>query len=195
MTGPLKPISLTALSIALFAIGYIACNKDNSITSKTIVKCVTCLNGGACIRDTCRCPAAYEGISCQTESILKFTQNFAWTVSESGSVIGPKSPYNISIEPRPSSLTTLLIYNLYGPYYSSFYSSVPLNANINGDSIFIPTQVLDSGYITGKGYYVSNSPGRGTITFRYQVTNTITGVTNDFGYANPANNPSIWTQD
>ena len=189
---PSKRIILSIVALIFCAITYIACNKDNIPVSTTITKCVTCANGGTCLNDTCRCPTGYEGTSCQTESILKFTQIFDWSVSEDGSVTGLHNPYIINIE-QNGSLTSVLINNLYSPYY---FSSTVLVANINGDSIFIPSQPIDSGYIIGKGHYgLSSLTGQATITVRYQVTNTTTGVTNDFGYSNPANSPSIWTQD
>lgn len=195
MRLPSKTLTLSIIVVALFAINYIACNKDANVTSKTIIKCVSCANGGSCINDTCRCPAGFEGTSCQTESILKFTESFDWSVSESGSVTGPANPYSINIEQNGSSLTSVLIFYLYSPYYFFSSSSGALTGNINGDSIFIPTQPIDSGYITGKGYYIANTSGPGQIKFRYQVTNTITGITNDFGYSNPIDSPSVWTQE
>lgn len=190
-----KSLVLSVIVLILIVVNYIACNKDNNLTSKTIIKCVSCANGGSCINDTCRCPAGFEGTSCQTESILKFTESFEWIVSESGSVTGPENSYTLDIEQNGSSLTSVLVYDLYEPYYFFSSSSGPLTANINGDSIFIPTQAIDSGYITGKGCYFANPGGASFIKFRYKVTNTITGVTNDFGYTNPADSPSVWTQN
>jgi len=194
MRFPFKTVTLSVIIVSLVAINYIACNKDNTTTSKTIIKCVSCANGGSCINDTCRCPAGFEGTSCQTESIIKFTESFNWEVTESGSLTGADQ-YNINIEQNGTSLTTVLIYGLYSPYYFFSGSEGPLTANINGDSIFIPSQAIDSGYIVGKGIYIPNTSGSSSIRFRYQVTNTVTGTTNDFGYANPANSPSIWTQN
>ena len=191
MRFPSQTVTLLAIILAISAISYISCNKDNNVTSSTIIKCVTCANGGSCINDTCRGPAGYEGTSCQTEAIQKFLGN--WIVSEKGSNTGIQN-YSIYIE-NFSSLTSITINQLYYPYISNFTTPNQLSGNIAGDSIFIPTQPLyDSASIVGKGYYTPGSGGAfSTITFRYKVTNTYTGVVNDFGYSNPANSPSVWT--
>ena len=189
MKFPFKTITLSAFAIAILALTYVSCNKDNNTKSTTVIKCVTCANGGSCINDTCRCPAGYEGTTCQTLSISKFIGE--WNVFETGSVTSNRT-YFIQIEETSASLSSVIIQNLYSPYY---FSGMSLTGSINGDSIFIPNQPLDSGYIVGKGcFHKSTFSGQpSTISFRYQVTNTITGVTNDFGYSSAVDSPSVWT--
>ena len=193
MKFPLKTITTSAVMMALFATTWLSCNKDNTPKSTTVIKCVSCANGGICLNDTCRCPAGYEGLTCQTLSIEKFISE--WVVSEKGSTTSAPSPYSIDIEENINSVTTVSITQLDNPYYSSSFNAII--ANINADSIFIPSQVIGSAYIVGKGFFkASTTTGLGNkITMRYQLRDTITGITDDFGYNNPADSPSVWTQE
>ena len=188
MKFPFKTLTLTAIAFAIFAVTYISCTKDNN-KSTTVIKCVTCVNGGACINDTCRCPAGFEGLTCQTLSIEKYIGQ--WFVSETGSITSFHQ-YSIQIQQAFNSITNVSISGLYEPYPPFSFSS--LTANINGDSIFIPSQPMGNGIIIGKGYLTpgNNSTQFSKITFRYKVTDTIANTVNDFGYSNPIDSPSVW---
>jgi hypothetical protein len=193
MKFPLKTITTSAVMIALLAISWLSCNKDNTPQSTTVIKCVSCANGGLCLNDTCRCPAGFEGLTCQTLSFQKFMGT--WTVTEKGSATGAASSYNIEIEENINSVTTVSITELDNPYYPSSFNAII--ANINADSIFIPSQVIGSAYIVGKGFFkASTTTGLSSkITMKYQLRDTITGITNDFGYNNSADSPSVWSQE
>ena len=184
-------ISAICIFIVFLVIAVASCNKDE-IKTTTRVKCVTCANGGSCINDTCRCPTGYEGTACQTQTRQKYLGS--WTVREKGSTSSSFTQYSLSIQTNSSNpaVNSVSLYNL---YYYGFSSFLLLNAFITSDSIFIPRQQVDSKYIIGKGYFFgSSSFGTSTITMRYKVTDTATGITNDFGYSSAVDSPSVWTR-
>ena len=187
-------ISLAILLAAFCTLGYTSCNKDNG-KSTTVIKCVTCANGGSCINDTCRCPAGYEGVSCQTQSRQKYMGT--WEVFEKGSQESSYAQYQISIEINGSGYPINYV-TIMGLYNYGFSSYPYINATINGDSIFIPSQSIYSEpkTIVGRGYIHSNSSfGQfGTITMAYQVKDTVTGYIDDFGYSVAVDSPSAWNK-
>jgi hypothetical protein len=189
MKHPIKTkiILLITLLAGLFIMTYISCNKDDS-TGKTIIKCVNCSNGGQCINDTCRCPAGWEGITCETLAIGKFIGT--WSVVEKGS--SSPGTQNYTINTDTGSATALIIYYLYnhgGP--DNLYT------NTSGDTLYIPTQTVNNYTFVGIGYLHTGGPlGKdGAITMRYMVTNTKTGVVNDFGYSSPNDSASQWIKE
>lgn len=98
-------IALTSIAAILLVSVHISCNKGDT-TSKTVIKCVTCANGGLCIHDTCQCPAGYEGLSCQTLSYQKFVGS--WRVTEKGSTSASSQTYTISINGTGSATTVTI---------------------------------------------------------------------------------------
>jgi len=185
MKQPVKTKVIVLLA-GLF-IACISCNKgDNS--GKTITKCVTCLNGGQCINDTCRCPAGYTGVGCETRFIDKFLGE--WLVTEQGNASTGTQTYEIEIN-NIDSVTTLNINGLSDNF------AISVLANVVGDSIYIATQTVDGNTYVGVGYiHAGGTLGpNGEITMRYQVTNTSTGVVNDFGYSSPNDNSSQWIKE
>lgn len=191
MKFPFNALITAVLIAAISVISIISCTKDNT-KSTTIIKCVTCDNGGLCINDTCRCPAGYEGVTCQTLSRNKYIGS--WVVQERGTRTS-FSQYTLNIN-SAFGVANVTIYGLYDyyPYYGTSFTG-----DINGDSIFIPSQRfntgggIDSDVIVGKGYFTPGTSGQfPVITVRYMVTNTYTGAINDFGYNNPIDSPSVW---
>ena len=151
------------------------------------VKCVTCLNGGQCINDSCRCPLGYEGVSCQTRSVDKLVG--VWNVSEKGSTT-LSTHYSVYIK-RDTAGSLMLIQNF------NDYFSVDIRATIIGDSIFIPEQILEGKRIIGigKSYYKASYGGYGVIDLAYKVTDLVTVGVNDYGYDSPgAANISVWNR-
>ena len=175
---------------AFLAVVYSSCNKDNG-KSSTKLKCVTCANGGLCLNDTCRCLVGYEGNACQTLTRQKYLGT--WNVSEQGST-SPFSTYSITIQSN-SSNPLINSVSLYTLHYYSFVTFHMIDAFLTADSIFIPRQQFANQYIVGKGYLRGDPlSGTGTITMRYIVTDTITAITDDFGYSSAVDSPSVWTR-
>jgi len=182
-----KAITLLTFLAGLYAISYTACNKGDNTTATTIVKCVTCANGGQCINDTCRCPSGYEGLGCQTLSIQNFISG--WEVTEKGSTSVSSQTYFLEITENFGSVTTVTI--------SELNNEIDAQGTVSGDTLYIPSQTVNEYTVVGVGYIHSGGTfgANGAITMRYQVTNTITGVVNDFGYSSPNDSPSQWIKD
>ncbi len=187
-----KTIVFSVTIIMFFLAGMISCNKDNE-KSITRIKCVTCANGGSCINDTCRCPVGYEGVSCQTQSRQKFLGS--WQVFERGSASGTHNPYQVSIQSNGSFYAINSIYIMW-LYNYGLPSSPYIDGYVSGDSIFIPSQQIDTKTIIGRGYIHSNSSfGQfGSITMAYKVTDLVSGEVDDFGYSSSLDSPSIWNR-
>ena len=85
-----------SVSVCIFTVmlNFISCNKNSSPKVTTIVKCVSCANGGLCVDDTCRCPTGYEGSNCETITRDKYLGN--WEVFEKGSTT-KAAQYAVSI--------------------------------------------------------------------------------------------------
>jgi len=182
-----KVIKLITILAGLFTT-YISCNKINSPRITTVIKCVTCDNGGQCINDTCRCPTGWEGTGCETMVIQKFLGE--WSVTEKGSS-SPNQNYIIEIDGNSGYLTSVTIFNLFNN------ASIMLQANVSGDTLYIPIQTIDGHMFVGIGYIHSNPVfiTDGKITMRYMVTNTVTGAINDFGYSSSTDSSSQWVKD
>ena len=185
-----KTTTLPAICVFVLIIVCFSCNKDGNPNSKTIIKCVTCANGGICTNGTCICPIGYEGVSCETLSIDKFLGS--WNVSEQGTLTAFR---NYTVEIVNNSLTsfgnTVQIQDLYDTFPEFVITSYVIV-----DSLFIPSQQISGKTFIGKGYIHSNpSFGQnGTITMRYAVTNNTTGAVDDFGYYSSATSASNWVR-
>ncbi|MES2703176.1 MAG: hypothetical protein V4649_11080 [Bacteroidota bacterium] len=182
MAGKLKIyLSSVFLCGALFIAG---CNKGDDTTS-TKVKCVTCANGGSCIDDTCRCLNGWEGSGCLTQTRTKMVGT--WTVAEDGSNSAAES-YSMFIQTTSATQIDQIS-------FSHIHSIFSVVAIVTKDSVIIPSQTKSGQKIEGSGYYRANgASGDATIIMRYAVTNTSTGVVNDFGYFSPSSGSSVWTR-
>ena len=133
------------------------------------------------------CAAGYEDSVCATESRSKFVSN--WVVDENGSTTS-NTHYTASIQ-KGATVTDVLLINFFN------YFTLPVNAYVKGDSIFIPNQHLQGKVVYGMGGITGNSyNGKySEIILNYQVVDSATGIIDDFGY-NPAHiaAPSIWTR-
>ena len=170
-----KTLVPSLLFVMAFWAMHISCKPDKNTTTVTkVTKCVTCANGGNCVNDTCVCPAGYEGTSCETVSRQRFLGN--WSVSEKGSIT-EAAQYPVSIIPG-TLITDVLIENFYN------YFSTPIRASVQGDTIFIPNQGYEGKTVFGIGYiYSSVTYGLyGAINMAYEIVDSATGTTNDFGY-------------
>ena len=183
MRTPLKTIQVIALiACTVFAtIIYSSCNRDQC---KTIV----CANQGVCNGGACTCPAGYEGTNCETVSRDKFLGN--WSVFEKGSVT-QAAQYPVSIQ-AGFNITDVVITNFYN------YFTVPVNATVNNDTLFIPNQQYQGKVLFGVGTISSNTTyGQyGSITMEYEIVDTATQVVNDFGYNSIVDHslPSSWNK-
>lgn len=193
MRPSIKPILLSCMLLVtgLFAIAYVSCNKDNSATATVVKKCVTCVNGGLCIKDTCRCPGAYEGFSCETLAGYKFSGS--WMVREDGSTSGP-STYFASVNYIGSAGSPGDLYVNY--LHSDIYN---VRAQVAHDSFIISRQTIDNKTVEGVAVVRSKSTNGSsqstTIAIRYKVTDNTTMITDDFGYTSLADSPSVWTRN
>lgn len=102
----LRGLIVTAIVSAgtIGAIVYSACNKD---------KChnVACLNAGVCDGGVCTCPAGFEGSRCETESRVKFINNF-----NGGDSCGTTgiSPYSVNFVRTVGNKTQMTLRNILG---------------------------------------------------------------------------------
>jgi len=169
MKTPLKTIQIIALiAFSAFAsVTYTSCNRDEC---KTIV----CANQGVCNNGACTCPLGYEGTNCETVSRDKFIGN--WSVFEKGSIT-QAAQYPISIS-AGVNITDVVITNFYN------YFTVPVNATVNNDTLFIPNQQYQGKVLFGVGYiYTNTTYGQyGSINMEYEIVDTATLNVDDFGY-------------
>ncbi len=188
MKKPFKyfPVVILLLSIMLISVCIVSCDKNNA-ANYTKVKCVTCLNGGSCIRDTCQCIVGYEGQYCEISSAPKYFGS--WRVSENGSISGYMTYQGYMS--RGSNRSELIIQNI------GDGSSNTIIANINRDSIFIPDQLMVNKRIVGIGkiYKDSQTTQYNTINLAYMLTDTLTLEVDDFGYkSGKIESVSVWTR-
>ena len=170
----------------LSSIYFISCDKGSG-ANFTKIKCVTCINGGSCIRDTCQCIVGYEGQYCEISSAPKYFGS--WRVTENGSISGHMTYQGYMS--RGSNRSELIIQNI------GDGSSNTIIANINRDSIFIPDQLLVNKRIVGIGkiYKDSQSAQYNTINLAYMLTDTLTMQVDDFGYkSRKIDSVSVWTR-
>ncbi len=163
-----------------------SCDKGNG-TNYTKVKCVTCLNGGSCIKDTCSCLPGYEGQYCQTGSANKFCDS--WHVLETGSISQFRS--YVAYISQGNNRTSVMLDNIY------LIGGFSVNANIIRDSIFINDQPLGSRRIIGIGKITTDSGSvqYNKINLFYKITDTLTMQVDDFGFnSRKISNASVWTR-
>ena len=183
MRAPLKTVLLTALIAfsACAALVYTSCNRDKC---KTIV----CAYNGVCNNGICTCPLGYEGTNCETISRQKFLGN--WSVFEKGSIT-EAAQYPISIE-EGAKITDVVIKNFYN------YFTVPINASVIHDTLFIPNHQYQGKVLFGIGYIYSDvTYGQyGAISMEYEIVDTATQSVNDFGYHSliDHSDPSAWNK-
>ena len=174
-----KTIVLSALSALVVFTGmtYTSCNPDKC-------KAITCAYGGVCTNGECTCATGYEGNQCEKVTRDKFTGT--WEVAETGTQTG-FNRYTISIAPA-EAIQEVGIFN--------FYNYIPMNlsviANVSNDTLYIPRQELFNRTIEGMGYLdpTVDYEENGHMILRYRVTETVSGVYNDFGLIE--GQPSLW---
>ncbi len=187
MKNAMKLLPGFYLIVFLVFVFLASCGKNDA--EKTVkVKCVTCMNGGQCINDSCHCPVGYEGVSCQTASSDKVIG--VWVVSEKGS-ISLATSYNLYIARDTLGGGSMII-----DHFNNYFQN-EVRATIIGDSIFIPEQTYYGKRIVGKGkaLYKDQFGEYGTINMAYKVTDLATLIVNDYGYDSPGtSNVSVWNR-
>jgi len=180
----MKSFLLTSFSVlALASVVYLSsCTEDKC-------KAVVCAYGGICNDDgSCTCAIGYEGERCETVTRDKFKG--AWSVTEDGTSSNP-AVYAVSVE-NGNAIDEVLIRNFNNEFNSE------INANVKGDTIYIPSQPMQVGEetktIEGKGYAVPEAfyDLHGKIILSYKVVSE-DGSVNDYG-TGKGDNPSIWTK-
>ncbi len=163
-----------------------SCKSKNTTRPPSVCDTVACINGGKCEAGGCNCPTGYSGVHCEVSGADRFTGY--WRVSEKGSMT-THADYFISLE--GTSKDSLRIQN-----FNNYFLKM-VKAWVIGDSIVIPTQGLEGKIVRGSGYiYSSVDYGQyGIMRIRYQVTDSATLVTNDYGYDGTSGaDPSRWTK-
>lgn len=178
MKARLKTFLLSSFgSIALFtAVTYTSCNNDPC-------KAIVCAAGGVCNDGDCICASGYEGNQCETETREKFKG--IWYVTEDGT-ISATAQYTISVE-SGNNVTDLQISN----FRNSF--TVPVNAYVKADTLYIPQQTINNNTVQGIGYIADDRfyGIHGILRLRYSVKDA-SNVTDDFGLG--AGNVSVWNK-
>ncbi len=188
MKNTLKILPGLILFVLLVTISvYITSCGKNDVNKTVKVICVSCGNGGQCINGVCICPVGYEGSDCSTISRNKFLGN--WDVSEKGSIT-TAAQYGLTIMPD-TAINCVKITNF------NNYFRTNIRANVQGVTLVIPNQQYEGKSVIGVGTIsLSTSTGQfGSMTLKYEVTDTGTGIVNDFGY-NPVDgsNPATWNK-
>lgn len=179
MKARLKTIVLSALStIAVFsAITYNSCTPDKC-------KAIACAYNGVCKDGACICPAGYEGAQCEVITRDKYAGT--WTVMENGTYTS-NAQYDIAIK-YGITMTDMNITNFYN------HIQAPVAVKIQGDSIFIPQQIVENyeiqgwGYLDREAYYAKH----GKIVMRYTIKDLENNLTDDFGLH--VGEESVWTR-
>ena len=112
-----------------------------------------------------------------------------WTVFEKGSK-SFAAQYQVSIVPS-GNVSEIDIINF------NNYFTIPIIAEVHGDTIVIPNQQHDGKVAFGKGYIYSNvAYGQfGAISVSYEIVDTATLLVDDYGfYANDLSSPSAWNK-
>lgn len=180
MKAGLKTILLSALGTfaAFSAVTFNSCNNDKC-------KAIVCSYGGVCKEGACICQSGYEGPQCET--VIRDRYIDTWTVRETGSFTNTNF-YTLWIE-GGDNMTEVVINNL--------YNKLKVKASINRDTILIPQQTVQGGYVVqGKGLLSKTGTygKNGTIIMRYSVYDPSVGLTNDFGTTNNhGSTPSEWS--
>ncbi|RYD58331.1 MAG: hypothetical protein EOP56_05275 [Sphingobacteriales bacterium] len=134
---------LITVFLALFSflsVGYMACKKDNAITSNDPCAQMTCKNGGVCFKGSCTCIAGFDGKNCEIPWITPYPGT--WDVTEKivGSVAsgnkGKERKYILTLQAH-SKPHMLFMQNLAGN--GSFKD---VEAIIGGKSGRTPTEFI-----------------------------------------------------
>jgi len=179
--------SLFALLLLCMAFTVTSCGKGSK-TATVIDKClnVTCANGGVCDTGSCTCPTGYGGANCEIEERDLYVGN--WTVIEKGSTTN-EAQYTTSVSNGAN--TDLNIANFFN------FFRVPVTAYVSSDTIYLPTQHLQGKTLVGRGYLeTTNTYGQyGAVVMAYEITDSATNTTDDFGYiSGDGTQPSVWTR-
>ncbi len=170
MKARLKTIILTAFgALSVFtAVTVSSCNEDKC-------KAIVCAHGGVCSDGACQCPDGYEGPTCTIVNRDRFLG--IWKVTENGTITTSAS-YTISIE-EGSSITGVEIKN----FRDKFLGRV--SAYVQGDTLYIPEQVVDNHKVLGSGFLEFEPPygNNGELTVKYKVTDENQHI-DDFGIDN-----------
>ena len=179
MKSPFKTILISAFgAMAVFsAVTYSSCEVEKC-------KSIVCANGGVCSDGFCLCPTGYEGPQCETVNRARYIA--PWTVTENGSITDA-AQYSISIV-AGDNISELKIKN-----FRNLLVGL-VKAYVQGDTLYIPQQVVDSQEVIGTGILEDDKfYGRyGKLTVRYKITDLRTGNTDDFGIEGP--DASLWNK-
>jgi hypothetical protein len=130
-------LAAIAFSTVMF---FNACDED-------ACKDVVCQNGGTCVDGTCICAEGYEGTNCETRTADKYAGT--WSVVDV--CTSDTYPYTADIAVSSTEAAKILISN-----FGGFGSSVVVSANVNGNSVAIPSQSFGAVSISGNGTLSSN---------------------------------------
>jgi len=185
MKIPAKKILLLSLSsfAAFFLLLVTSCNRDQC-------KTVVCAYNGVCNGGACICQSGYEGSNCETITRNKYLGD--WSVFEKGSTSNA-AQYFVSIV-ATDNVSQVAIVNF------NNYFTVPILANVTGDTLVIFNQHADGKIVFGTGYIYSNAnvtyQQYDAISLSYEVVDTATLRVDDYGYYSSLDlsNPSAWNK-
>lgn len=178
MKARFKTIVLSALgAISIFStVTYTSCNEDKC-------KGIVCAYGGVCTDGECLCPTGYEGPQCEVVNRKRYLGN--WKVTENGSITDA-AQYTIVVE-EGDNITELRLKNFRNRL------TTPVKAYVQGDTLYIPQQVVEDHTIQGSGLlkFGPHYGKSGVLTVRYKVIEPNTNV-DDFGV--DSGDPSLWNK-
>jgi len=187
MKARFKTIILSALGAmaAFTAVTYTSCKPDKC-------KAIRCAYGGVCNEGTCICPTGYEGPQCEIITQNKFLG--VWNVLEKGTLTST-AQYTASIDKNPNGGLTDVLLKHFNNYFTS-----DINAQVKGDTLYIPQQIVQNyivqgiGYLTPDKYYSTHA----TMSLRYSVQSTAPGSpVNAYGTTEGGTvygDPSLWNK-
>ncbi len=156
----------TAVALSTLTLVFTSCNKDEC-------EDVTCYNGGYCNSGVCICEAGYEGNTCETTSISKFTKNWDATDVKTGSTT------NLNYSTLISQKLTNNIFQVTISDISDGYFVNNVEGAVEGNVIVIPNYEPDNDGYSIEGTITYNSDG--TLSAAYSITDTNNVVLNYTG--------------
>jgi hypothetical protein len=175
--------------ILLSALGMVSVLSVATLSSCKRDKCkaIACQHEGVCNDDgSCQCRPGFEGSMCEVTTRDKYTG--VWQVDENGTSTG-RHNYIVAIEHslvKGANYADVQITNMNNTINGR------VNATVQGDTIYIPTQTIDGKTIEGIGVLHNDTyyGEHGALTLRYRIFYNDTKSESDYGYI--IGEPSEW---
>jgi hypothetical protein len=183
----MKKIIGITLSLLVFTIStvLVGCKNDPC-------KNITCAFSGTCYQGGCQCQVGYEGIHCETSMRDKFVG--IYSINEDGTISAATQYPSVIAKDAPNlKINEVTISN-----FNGIINSNPVKGIVKGDSITIPSQVVNGNIIQGYGFITATNSldqhyyQHATLKMYYSITYS-SGLTNYFGFPDKGD-VSLWAK-